>query len=141
MRSITNVLAQCRFHRISKMTSSNPHPTSPPPLGLAPSPHGLAHLSHLHLAFPPTCNSNPSHSRYFALLSSSTRVEFGPYPVPTHPILPYPPDSARVILHYSLHPDPSSPISLFSLSPSSCFLLPVPAFRLVRIIDGRNSDG
>lgn len=29
-RSITNVLAQCRFHRISKMTSSNPHPTSPP---------------------------------------------------------------------------------------------------------------
>lgn len=62
MRGITNVLTQCRFHRISKMTSSNP--SRPPPLFLSDSisPRGLSLISHLHLAFPPSLPLKPFHA-------------------------------------------------------------------------------
>lgn len=88
MRSITNVLAQCRFYRISKMTSSDPHPTSP--LGLAPSPHGLAHL--------PPSSRFPSHlplEPFHTPLRSLVLLQQEYVPAPTlHPLSPYPPPSS-----------------------------------------------
>lgn len=86
VRGITNVLAQCRFHRISKMTSSNPHPILPYPLGPAPSLHGLrSSPTFISLSLPPATRTLP-HATSRSLSSSSTRERVPP---PTrHPLTP-----------------------------------------------------
>jgi len=97
VRSITNVLAQCRFHRISKMTSSNPHPTSPP---LSDSLHSLAHLPPSS-RFPFHLPLEPFHITFLSLSLSLSRSPPQECVLPLlyiHPILPtrprYPPLSS-----------------------------------------------
>lgn len=103
------------------MTSSNPHPTSPPLHGLAPSPHGLAHLPPSS-RFPSHLLLEPFHTPPRSLLSS-TRVR--PAPTPIYPLtlsslvlpirLRYPPSPASwPILAYR----PPFPVIFFVL-PSS----------------------
>lgn len=139
VRSITNVLAQCRFHRISKMTSSNPHPTSPP---LSDSLHlpMVSLISHLHLAFPPTCHSNPS-THHLALSSSSTRVRPAPTLYSLTLVLPRPPDRARVILHRPLRPSRNLSYRLLSsLSSSSSSSSPSSISRLSSLTNYRRAQ-
>lgn len=116
------MLAQCRFHRISKMTSSNPHPTSPTSHGFAPSPHGLAHLPPSS-RFPSHLPLEPFHTPPHSLSSSSTRVRPAPTPYPltlSSLVLPtrsrYPPPSPASwpILSYR----PLFPVIFFFILPS-----------------------
>lgn len=125
VRGITNVLAQCRFHRISKMTSSNP--SRPSPLFLSdPSLPVVSRSSPTFISLPslPTTRTLPPYLVFFLFLSSSlfSTNAFPPLPVSSLSLSfsPYPSNSRYPLPPPHPHPHPDDPPRVLS---SSCHLL------------------
>lgn len=130
------MLAQCRFHRISKMTSSNPPHFTPSLIRTRSiSPWCLAHLPPSSLSrSPPFLPLEPFHTPPRSPVLPHKRALPYLYPL-TLPFLTLP--TARVVLHHTpIFRQSSRAMPLFLSPSSSTFLLPFPAFRPYELSTG-----